>query len=143
MINPAAQEELEYGNLQECQEGCEQFIRLTEASKQKFSDCFMTAASPGIVTTTMMNKYYDTHENYLAAVSRECRKNTKQFISRVILQLDCPDLAMERSWFFQDLSFPLSGSDPTTHQAINDAVVNIPRDTSACTSVGETQKPPR
>ena len=130
MINPAAQEELEYGSLQECQEECEQFIRLTEASKQKFSDCFMTAASPGIVTTTMMNKYYDTHENYLAAVSREMQKEYETIHKHgLILQLDCPDLAMERSWFFQDLSLSQFQDRIQQHiQAINDAVVNIPRE---------------
>ena len=130
MINPTAQEELEYTNFQECQQECEQFIRLTEASKKKFSDCFMTAASPGIVTTTMMNEYYDTHENYLGAVSREMQKEYEIIHKHgLILQLDCPDLAMERSWFFQDLSLSQFQDRVQQHiQAINDAVVNIPRE---------------
>jgi 5-methyltetrahydropteroyltriglutamate--homocysteine methyltransferase len=34
----------------------------------------MTAGSPGIVTTTMLNAYYNSHESYVRAVARELRK---------------------------------------------------------------------
>src|SRR3989475_11298041 len=39
-----------------------------------FSDCFMTAPSPGIISTTMLNAYYDSQESYLAALAREMHK---------------------------------------------------------------------
>ena len=128
MINPAAREELTYDNLAECQEECEQFLRLARAANKKLSECFMTAASPGIVTTTMMNEYYDSHEKYLAAIAREMKKEYEVIHKQgLILQLDCPDLAMERSWFFQELTLPQFQERVQQHiQAINDAVTNIP-----------------
>jgi|TARA_B100000745_G_C20132229_1_gene387994 5-methyltetrahydropteroyltriglutamate--homocysteine methyltransferase len=128
MINPAAREELTYDNLAECQEECEQFLRLARAADKKLSECFMTAASPGIVTTTMMNEYYDSHEKYLAAIAREMKKEYEVIHKQgLILQLDCPDLAMERSWFFQELTLPQFQERVQQHiQAINDAVTNIP-----------------
>lgn len=130
MINPAAREELTYDNLAECQEECEQFLRLAQAADTKLSECFMTAASPGIVTTTMMNEYYDSHEKYLAAIAREMKKEYEVIHKQgLILQLDCPDLAMERSWFFQELTLPQFQERVQQHiQAINDAVTNIPQE---------------
>src|SRR5580704_1587720 len=35
----------------------------------RFSECFMTAPSPGIVATTMLNQHYDSHEAYLMALA--------------------------------------------------------------------------
>ena len=130
MINPAAREELTYDNLAECQEECEQFLRLVRTADKKFSECFMTAASPGIVTTTMMNEYYESHEKYLAAIAREMKKEYETIHKQgLILQLDCPDLAMERSWFFQELTLPQFQERVQQHiQAINDAVTNIPKE---------------
>ena len=130
MINPAAREELTYDNLAECQEECEQFLRLAQAADTKLSECFMTAASPGIVTTTMMNEYYDSHEKYLTAIARELKKEYEIIHEQgLILQLDCPDLAMERSWFFQELTLPQFQERVQQHiQAINDAVANIPKE---------------
>ena len=130
MINPAAREELTYDNLAECQEECEQFLRLAQAADTKLSECFMTAASPGIVTTTMMNEYYDSHEKYLTAIARELKKEYEIIHKQgLILQLDCPDLAMERSWFFQELTLPQFQERVQQHiQAINDAVANIPKE---------------
>src|SRR5262249_41188637 len=67
---------------------------------------FMTAAAPGIITTTMLNGgYFDTHERYVMAVADEIRKEYEYIHSRgYILQLDAPDLAMERTFLFQDKS---------------------------------------
>ena len=130
MINPAVQEELKYDDLTECKEECEQFLRLAQEARENFFECFMTAASPGIITTTMMNEYYDSHEKYLAAISREMKKEYELIHKQgLILQLDCPDLAMERSWFFQELTLPQFQERVQQHiQAINDAVTNIPKE---------------
>ena len=70
-----------------------------------FAEMFMTAPSPGIVATTMLNAYYDSHEDYLDALAREMR-NEYQAIHEagLILQIDAPDLAMERTMMFQDRS---------------------------------------
>jgi 5-methyltetrahydropteroyltriglutamate--homocysteine methyltransferase len=63
----------------------------------------MNAASPGIIATTMLNAYYKTYEDYLAAIAREMHKEYAAVINAgFILQLDAPDLAMERTMLFQD-----------------------------------------
>src|ERR1700733_13091747 len=36
-----------------------------------FSERFMTAASPGIISTTMLNAHYESHDAYLDAIARE------------------------------------------------------------------------
>jgi 5-methyltetrahydropteroyltriglutamate--homocysteine methyltransferase len=63
----------------------------------------MNAASPGIIATTMLNAYYNTYEDYLAAIAREMHKEYAAVVSAgFMLQLDAPDLAMERTMLFQD-----------------------------------------
>ena len=125
---PQAVAEVEYHDLTDARTECDLFSRTSEARDGRFRERFMTAASPGIVTTTMLNAYYDSHEDYVRAVARELRKEYELIDSQgFLLQLDCPDLAMERVGLFKD--------DPTsrflevveTHiAAINEAVANIP-----------------
>lgn len=125
---PQAVAEVEYADLGEATAECELFGRVSDARSGQYWERFMTAAAPGIVATTMLNAYYDSHERYVRAVARELRKEYELIDSHgFLLQLDCPDLAMERVGLFQD--------DPTsrflevveTHvDAINEAVTNIP-----------------
>src|SRR5580698_7947419 len=70
-----------------------------------FEHCFMTAASPGIIATTMLNAWYPSHEAYLMALAREMRGEYQAITAAgMVLQIDAPDLAMERAMMFQDLS---------------------------------------
>jgi 5-methyltetrahydropteroyltriglutamate--homocysteine methyltransferase len=125
---PQAVAEVEYTDLGEAEQECDLFHQASDARQGQYRDRFMTAASPGIVTTTMLNGYYDSHESYVRAVARELRKEY-EFIHRqgFLLQLDCPDLAMERVGLFQD--DPLSRFLEVVElhiDAINQAVQNIP-----------------
>jgi len=95
-----------------------------------FAECFMTAPSPGIISTTMLNAYYDSHEAYLAAIAREMR-NEYHAIHRagLILQIDSPDLAMDRAMFYRDLSDAQFVAAAEAHvAALNKAIEGIPRD---------------
>jgi 5-methyltetrahydropteroyltriglutamate--homocysteine methyltransferase len=90
----------------------------------------MTAPSPGIVASTMLNAYYPSHEAYLDAIAREMR-NEYQAIHRagLILQIDAPDLAMDRVMMFRDLSdaeFVKACERGVT--AINAGIEGIPRE---------------
>ena len=38
-----------------------------------FAESFMTAPSPGIISTTMLNAHYDSQQSYLTALAREMR----------------------------------------------------------------------
>src|SRR6202167_5019637 len=70
-----------------------------------FKECFMTAPSPGIISTTMLNAHYDSQEAYLAALAREMRHEYLAIHQAgLVLQIDAPDLAMDRAMFYRDLS---------------------------------------
>jgi 5-methyltetrahydropteroyltriglutamate--homocysteine methyltransferase len=95
-----------------------------------FAECFATAPSPGIVATTMMNAYYDSHEAYLMALARELRHEYLAIhAAGLILQIDAPDLAMERTMTFQDMSEDEFVKVCELHTAaINSAIEGIPRE---------------
>jgi 5-methyltetrahydropteroyltriglutamate--homocysteine methyltransferase len=125
---PQAVAEVEYADLGEAEQECDLFHQASDARQGQYQDRFMTAASPGIVTTTMLNAYYDSHESYVRAVARELRKEY-EFIhgQGFLLQLDCPDLAMERVGLYQDEPLSRFLEVVELHiDAINQAVENIP-----------------
>ncbi len=102
----------------------------TAQSVGSFAECFMTAPSPGIISTTMLNAHYDSHDAYLAALAGEMR-NEYLAIHRagLVLQIDSPDLAMDRSMFYRDLSDAEFVARAEKHvAAINQAIEGIPRD---------------
>ena len=125
---PQAVAEIAYTDLGEATAECELFRRAPGADK--FAEAFMTAASPGVIATIMLDAFYGSHERYLTALAREMRREYELIVSRgFVLQLDCPDLAMERARFFQDE--PLEGflSAVALHvDAINEAVAGLPRE---------------
>lgn len=75
------------------------------AEENGVTEAFMNSASPGLVTAFQPNKFYPTHEAYVEAVA-EAMKEEYRIIaaSGLLLQLDCPDLAMAAHIAFQDLS---------------------------------------
>ena len=125
---PQAVAEVAYTDLGEATAECEFFRRAPGADK--FPEAFMTAASPGVIATIMLDAFYGSHERYLKALAREMRREYEFIVSRgFVLQLDCPDLAMERARFFQDE--PLEGflTAVALHvDAINEAVAGLPRE---------------
>ena len=95
-----------------------------------FAGGFMTAPSPGIISTTMLNAWYDSQESYLAALAREMRNEYLTIAQAgLILQIDSPDLAMDRSMFYRDLSDAGFVKAVEMHvAALNTALEGIPRD---------------
>ena len=93
-------------------------------------DLFMSAASPGIIALTMGNAHYTSHEEYVMALAEEMRKEYEIITDRgVVLQLDCPDLAMERHVAYQDDPTDVFQEVVALHiAAINHAIRNIPRE---------------
>jgi 5-methyltetrahydropteroyltriglutamate--homocysteine methyltransferase len=68
-----------------------------------FAQTFMTAASPGIVAAAMENRFYPSREEYVAAVAAALRTEYRAIVDRgLLLQIDAPDLAMERHVLFGD-----------------------------------------
>src|SRR5215510_14149170 len=126
---PEARGELQYVGTPALDEEIRRMKRAVE-SAGGFKECFMTAPSPGIVSTTMLNAYYDSQESYLSALAREMRNEYRAiYEAGLILQIDSPDLAMDRSMFYRNLPDAQFVRACEMHvAAINKAIEGIPRD---------------
>ena len=88
----------------------------------------MIAASPGVIANFLPNEYYATEEEYLYALA-DVMKDEYQAIaaSGLLLQLDCPDLAMTRVSQFSHLSVEEFKKIVEAHvEVINYALSGIP-----------------
>jgi 5-methyltetrahydropteroyltriglutamate--homocysteine methyltransferase len=108
----------------------ERLTRLSAAVKPRVTEFFMNAPSPGIVATTMLNAHYASHEAYLDAVAGELRTEYLAVTKAgFVLQIDAPDLAMERVLLFQDMSDMEYAKLVEQHvAALNKALEGIPAD---------------
>ncbi len=108
---------------------CEDFRRVLDAT-EGFVEPFLTAPSPGIVAAAMRNEHYDSEDAYLAALAGALQVEYEAIVEHgFLLQLDCPDLALERQISYQDR--PLAdflGFVERVVAAINRAIENLPRD---------------
>ncbi|HVB15386.1 MAG TPA: epoxyalkane--coenzyme M transferase [Stellaceae bacterium] len=127
---PKAIAEVRYVDDTELKGECADFRAALDARPGGFVEPFMTAPSPGIIVGAMKNEFYDTEAAYLAAVAVALRIEYEAIVkSGFLLQLDCPDLALERHLSYNDR--PLGeflGFVERVVEAINTAIVNVPRD---------------
>ncbi len=126
---PEAQADLQYKDLKPITEETARFNRIAD-ELGAFAERFMTAASPGIISTTMLNAYYDSHDSYLDAIAREMSKEYQAIHNAgLILQIDAPDLAMDRTMMYRDLSDADFVKRCERHvAAINKGIAGIPRE---------------
>jgi len=124
---PEAQGELHYHDTSATEAETARLVRIAGETKA-FAETFMTAPSPGIIASTMLNAYYDTTEAYLAAIAREMRNEYLAIHKTgLILQIDAPDLAMDRTMFYQDESEPQFIRACELHvEMINRGIAGIP-----------------
>ncbi|MDF2974277.1 MAG: Methionine synthase, vitamin-B12 independent [Microvirga sp.] len=62
-----------------------------------FVSTFLTAPSPGIIATAVKNEHYDNEESYLTALAEALSVEYEAIVRNgFLLQVDCPDLALER-----------------------------------------------
>lgn len=125
---PEAQAELHYLDTAPIEQ---EIARLQRAAgPANFAECFMTAPSPGIISSTMLNAFYNSQEAYLQALAREMRNEYLAIHKAgLLLQIDSPDLAMDRSMFYRDLSDAQFVKAAEMHvAAINKGIEGIPRD---------------
>lgn len=100
------------------------------ASRQDHAGTFMTAPSPGIIAAAMQNDHYADTDAYIDALAVALQNEYQAVITAGhLLQIDAPDLAMERHTLFQDR--PLAdflAFIRTVLAAINRALEGIPQD---------------
>ncbi|HYC16088.1 MAG TPA: cobalamin-independent methionine synthase II family protein [Pseudolabrys sp.] len=94
----------------------------------KASGGFMSAASPGVVSLFFRNDHYKDFESYIYAIADAMRHEYETVAGAgLVLQIDCPDLAMGRHIQYADLSLPEFRKRAQLHiAALNHAVANIP-----------------
>jgi 5-methyltetrahydropteroyltriglutamate--homocysteine methyltransferase len=127
---PRAVGEVRYVDRSIIEQECADYGRILDAQPSRFVESFMTAPSPGIIALAMVNEFYPSTEEYLAAVADALRTEYEYIVAQGhILQIDGPDLAMERHTAYADrpLAEFVAFVDQTI-AAINRALANIPRD---------------
>jgi 5-methyltetrahydropteroyltriglutamate--homocysteine methyltransferase len=126
---PEAQAEIHYLDIAPIER---EIARLKTAATEipGLTECFMTAPSPGIISTTMFNAHYESHSAYLDALAREMRNEYRAITDAgLILQIDSPDLAMDRAMFYRDSSDAEFVKAAEMHvAALNKGIEGIPRD---------------
>jgi 5-methyltetrahydropteroyltriglutamate--homocysteine methyltransferase len=99
-------------------------------SGDAFTDAFMTAPSPGIVATALKNQHYANDDDYLDALADALAFEYKAATDAgFILQIDAPDLGLERHMLFHDK--PLSEFVAFVDKVIariNRMIAGLPRD---------------
>jgi 5-methyltetrahydropteroyltriglutamate--homocysteine methyltransferase len=100
---PKAVGEVRYLGRAAVEAECADFRAALAAAGAHFVETFVTAPSPGIVAAAMKNEYYETEDAYLAALGAALGQEYKAIVEAgFLLQLDCPDLALERHLSYQD-----------------------------------------
>lgn len=96
----------------------------------KSSGAFMSAASPGVVSLFFRNDHYPSEDAYLFAIAEAMRQEYETVAAAgIVLQIDCPDLAMGRHIQYAGLSVAEFRKRARVHvEALNQAVANIPAD---------------
>jgi 5-methyltetrahydropteroyltriglutamate--homocysteine methyltransferase len=99
-------------------------------SGAKGEEAFMSAASPGVIALFFRNDHYPSRDAYLAAIADAMRAEYKAITDAgIVLQIDCPDLAMGRHIQFADKSVKEFRREASRNvEALNHALQDIPPD---------------
>lgn len=91
-------------------------------------ECFMNAASPGVIALFQPNSYYSTQDAYLEALANAMRQEYEAIVAAgFMLQLDSPDIGLGRHMMFKDKGDAEYIRLAEQHiEALNHATRNIP-----------------
>src|SRR5215831_16869368 len=127
---PKAIGDVKYLDARAIADECAYFQEVLAETPDAFVEPFMSAPSPGILAMAVRNEYYDTLESYLAALGAALRIEYETIVAHgFLLQIDAPDLALERHITFKDE--PVGTFVRFVEQVvavINQAIRGIPRE---------------
>ncbi|MFL5802734.1 MAG: cobalamin-independent methionine synthase II family protein [Roseiflexaceae bacterium] len=127
---PKAIAEVRYLSAAPIEQECRQLKRLLDITDGRFSEAFVSSPSPGIIAAAMQNEYYEDLEAYVQAIAEALRTEYAAIAAAgFLLQIDAPDLALERHTLFQDK--PLEDFLAFVRivvAAVNKALDGIPRE---------------
>ena len=73
--------------------------------KNNHSQGFINSASPGVISNFLPNKFYKNDDDYLEALSKMMKTEYDEITKNdLLLQIDCPDLALARHMTFKNVS---------------------------------------
>ena len=124
---PCCTHELKIKDKQSLTKDINNFKTALEENNHKLA--FMNAASPGVISAFLPNKFYKDDDEYLNALSNIMTSEYEEIVSNDInLQLDCPDLALARHMTFKDLSEEdfLKRAEKQI-EFLNNSIKNIPQ----------------
>ena len=124
---PCCTHELKIKDKQSLTKDINNFKTALEDNNHKLA--FMNAASPGVISAFLPNKFYKDDDEYLDALSNIMTSEYEEIVSNNInLQLDCPDLALARHMTFKDLSEEdfLKRAEKQI-EFLNNSIKNIPQ----------------
>ena len=99
-------------------------------AKSNATEGFMNAVSPGTIAVFQPNEYYPSHRAYMEALADAMREEYETIVqSGLLLQVDCPDLAMGRHSRFRNLTDDeFLRTAAIQVEALNHALANVPAD---------------
>lgn len=102
---PRAEGDVAYVNRAPLDDELAEFGALLAEQDRAFTETFVTAPSPGIIAAAMEDAHYHDLDAYIDALGAAL-KTEYDAIHQAghVLQIDCPDLAMERHTYFADRS---------------------------------------
>jgi 5-methyltetrahydropteroyltriglutamate--homocysteine methyltransferase len=128
MRGPQAVAEVRHADRVPLERECDLFTRVAGTAPGRFVERFMTAASPGIVAAALLNAHYAHDDDYVSALAEALRPEYEFIAAQgLVLQVDCPDLAMERHTAFADR--PLADFLAYVERniaALNRSLANVP-----------------
>jgi 5-methyltetrahydropteroyltriglutamate--homocysteine methyltransferase len=127
---PRATGEVRYADRAPLDRELAAYRRILSEQPGPFLESFWTAPSPGIVASAMQNDHYASLAEYVNAVADALKTEYEAIVAAgFVLQIDAPDLAMERHRLFAErpLAEFLDFVDLTV-AAINRALAEVPRD---------------
>jgi 5-methyltetrahydropteroyltriglutamate--homocysteine methyltransferase len=102
--NPACDGPVAMRDLKAARTEIAAFRKALSANGASAEQAFVCAASPGVISIFMKNTYYPSHEAYIWAIAAAMREEYEAIAEAgLVLQIDCPDLAMGRHIGFAEL----------------------------------------
>jgi 5-methyltetrahydropteroyltriglutamate--homocysteine methyltransferase len=109
---------------------CEVLREAIDANGGAFSEAFVTSPAPGLIALAMRNAHYNSEQAYLDALAAALRIEYRKIVEAgFLLQIDSPDLGMERARTYRDR--PLADFLDFAKRAvaaINYAISDVPRE---------------
>lgn len=127
---PRVVDEVRYVDPDSAYDEARDLVQVLEGCGNQYVEGFLTAPSPGIIAAACRNEHYESDRAYLKALGEALRHEYQAVIdSGFVLQIDCPDLALEHHVSFHEageakfLEFVEQVVD-----TINHAIRGLPRD---------------